>query len=298
MKAASTCKGTCKKPKRSKEKLSEAEVVGTNCAPKRKYIAGGCPGTGIFCCPYAEVDPVDDPVVSVVDTVVDTQSKITTTYKGDRKANVELIIRHCVEHGITNPLSIVGMLCVIGKETHFKVQSERMSYSKGRLAEVWSRFCTIGNGKTAPKGQGEKYANELAEQYARNSEKLANFVYCCRYGNGDEKSGDGWRYRGRGFNQITFKGTYKKYSKLLNVDLVNDPDKLNEPDIAADAAILFLKNRFEQQNIDPNDFDDVDEALQKWAAANAGWGKSPNKAIRSSRKELEKFTVTDSTWFE
>lgn len=77
-----------------------------------------------------------------------------------------------------------------------------MSYSASRLRDVWpSRFPSI----------------EIATQYQRNPEKLANYVYANRMGNGDAKSGDGWRYRGAGWIQITGKNNHREVAGGLAI---------------------------------------------------------------------------------
>jgi putative chitinase len=78
-----------------------------------------------------------------------------------------------------------------------------------------------------------KYFPDLpkAQQYERNQEKIANYVYASRIGNRDETSGDGWRYRGRGPIQITGRDNYAKYGDLLKVDLVNNPDQAAAPEV-------------------------------------------------------------------
>jgi putative chitinase len=85
----------------------------------------------------------------------------------------------------------------------------------------------------------------LAEQFGRTNEHPANqtmiamIAYANRYGNGGVESGDGWRYRGRGPIQLTFKGNYRECGKVLGIDLVADPDRLLEPVIGARAAGWF-----------------------------------------------------------
>jgi putative chitinase len=80
---------------------------------------------------------------------------------------------------------------------------------------------------------------EMANQYARNPEKIANKVYGGRMGNADEGSGEGWKYRGRGIKQLTGKENYQRCSEALGVDLVSDPDKLLDPKYAALSAGWF-----------------------------------------------------------
>lgn len=75
---------------------------------------------------------------------------------------------------------------------------------------------------------------ELAKRFVANPQKLANLVYAGRFGNGNEASGDGFRYRGRGIIHLTFKDNYKRYGDKLGIDLVNNPE------LAADIHNAFL----------------------------------------------------------
>lgn len=82
-----------------------------------------------------------------------------------------------------------------------------------------------------------KYFNEKqADQYARRPEAIANRVYANRMGNGDEASGDGWRYRGKGLIQVTGKDNHRACGEALRQDLVAGPDLLLAPVFAARSA--------------------------------------------------------------
>lgn len=240
-------------------------------------------------------------------TVSAVSGNVSHNYTGQKANNIQLLISKAKEYGITNPNSLVGILSVIGKETHFIPKNERMVYSKERLPEVWSVFSKTG--KRVKKGHGKHNYNDLAVEYAGNDQKLANFVYQemrhpssphyhwsgtkdRRYGN--TQPGDGYKYRGRGFNQVTFKSSYEKYAKETGIDLVNNPDLLNDVNVAADVAVKFLLNRLKQKGIDPNSFTDKQAAINTFAAANAGWGKSPNKAIASANKIAPNFGITNN----
>ena len=99
-------------------------------------------------------------------------------------------------------------------ETGFlRYRSENLNYSTDALMRVFPRHF--------------KDRNE-AKQYARKPEKIANRVYSNRLGNGDEASGDGWRYRGRGFFQLTGKDNYRYYGELSGIDLVGKPDLIEK----------------------------------------------------------------------
>jgi putative chitinase len=91
---------------------------------------------------------------------------------------------------------------------------------------------------------GKYFPGNLEELYARNPEKIANRVYASRMGNGDEKSGDGWKFRGRGALQLTGKDNYAAFSKYLN-----KPEIMTNPDLVAteysfeSAMFFFDKNK-------------------------------------------------------
>ena len=100
---------------------------------------------------------------------------------------------------------------------------ENMNYTAERLMVVWpSRFPTL----------------QVAQQYARQPQKLANYVYANRLGNGPASTNDGWLYRGRTPIHLTGKDNYRRVAKNLNIDIVNHPDTANDPEnmmlIAAD----------------------------------------------------------------
>ena len=90
--------------------------------------------------------------------------------------------------------------------------------------------------------------NSAAVAFVSKPERLANFVYANRLGNGDAASGDGWKYRGRGLIQITGKDNYRDAGEALGLPLLEEPELLEEPVHAADAAGWFWKshglNRF------------------------------------------------------
>ena len=95
----------------------------------------------------------------------------------------------------------------------------------------------------------KRFANiSAAVAFVRKPERLANFVYANRLGNGDAASGDGWKYRGRGLIQITGKDNYRDAGESLGLPLLEEPELLEEPAHAADAAGWFWKshglNRF------------------------------------------------------
>ena len=92
----------------------------------------------------------------------------------------------------------------------FTVSVENLNYSASSIVRVWpSRFASLAE----------------AKPFARNPMRLANNVYAGRMGNGDEESGEGFKYRGRGFIQLTGKDNYRAFSEAVNrPGLVEDPE--------------------------------------------------------------------------
>ncbi|KQZ43316.1 glycoside hydrolase family 19 protein [Duganella sp. Root1480D1] len=111
---------------------------------------------------------------------------------------------------------------------NLRVLSENLNYSAVRLPQVWPT----------------RFPNQQAAQpYANNPERLANFVYAGRMGNGDMASGDGWRYRGRGLIQLTGRSNYKDCAAALSLDLLVQPELLAEAGPAARSAAWFWQSR-------------------------------------------------------
>ena len=110
----------------------------------------------------------------------------------------------------------------------FKLFSENLNYSAQGLQGIFGKY----------------FPGNLEESYARNPEKIANRVYASRMGNGDEKSGDGWKYRGRGALQLTGKSNYEAFAKYLNKpEIMTNPD-LVATEYAFESAIFFFdKNK-------------------------------------------------------
>ena len=114
-------------------------------------------------------------------------------------------------------------------ESNFTKLVENMNYSAKRLADVWPKRFKGEDGKP----------NSLALKIANNPEAIANVVYANRMGNGPAETGDGWRFRGRGFIPLTGRYNYRLYGKYLGIDLENNPDLAEKEDIAAEIAAEF-----------------------------------------------------------
>jgi putative chitinase len=130
------------------------------------------------------------------------------------------------KYGIDNKNLQAAIIAVTFKESNYKPVSENLKYSAKRISEVW-----------------KKIPPEIAVTLANNPEKLGDYVYGNKYGNA---ANEGYKYRGRGLNQITFKDNYKLIGNLIGKDLVSNPDLLNQFDIAADATAAFFKYNIDQ----------------------------------------------------
>jgi predicted chitinase len=170
-----------------------------------------------------------------------------------QKNNADIIINTLKSYGINNDFTISAILGVVMKETQLTPKSENLSYSAKRITEVWPRI-----------------PFEKAKQLEKNPVALGNFVYGGRFGNG---MNEGYLYRGRGFNQLTFKDNYKTYGLLINENLVNNPDKANEVQTAAKILYWYMKRNADRYNINLNNLN-VDNAYNIIYSFNAG--KNPN----------------------
>ena len=138
----------------------------------------------------------------------------------------------------------------IGQCSHesgnFRILEENLHYSATALMRVWpSRFPNL----------------EVANQFAGNAEKIANKVYAGRMGNGDEESGDGWKYHGRGLIQLTGKDNYANCGSSLSVDLLSNPDMLLDPKYAALSAGWFWGKKGLNSLADSQDYDTMTKRI-------------------------------------
>lgn len=138
-------------------------------------------------------------------------------------------------------------LAQIGHESGgLTITTENLNYSAPRMCQVWpSRFPTL--------------TSALACEH--KPELLANTVYCNRMGNGDAGSGDGWRYRGRGYIQITGRDAYEQIGAIAGLDLVGVPDLAFQPDSALHVACAFWKWKTLNTLCDGGDFTAVTKRI-------------------------------------
>jgi putative chitinase len=109
----------------------------------------------------------------------------------------------------------------------FKAFSENLNYSADGLNKIFPKYF--------------KNAGRDAAPFARNPEKIANIVYASRMGNGDEASGDGWKFRGRGALQLTGKSNYEAFAKYLGHNEVLENPDLVATKYAFESAMFFFE---------------------------------------------------------
>ena len=110
---------------------------------------------------------------------------------------------------IDTALKLAHFLAQAGHESAgFKVVTENLNYSAQGLQSIFGKY----------------FPGNLEESYARQPQKIANRVYASRMGNGDEASGDGYKFRGRGYIQLTGRNNYVEFSKAINEDMTANPD--------------------------------------------------------------------------
>ncbi len=123
-------------------------------------------------------------------------------------------------------------------------KEENLNYSAQRMTEIWpSRFPTL----------------ESAKPYAFNPEKLANKVYGGRMGN--TEPGDGYRYRGRGYIQLTGRETYREIGKIAGLDLEGQPELASKPENAVRIACAFWTWKKINKQCDAGDFTGVTQRI-------------------------------------
>jgi len=133
---------------------------------------------------------------------------------------------------------IAEFVAQIANETGgFRVFSENLNYSAKRLREVWPN----------------RVSPALAAQIAHNPEAIANVVYQ-RASMGNTQPGDGWRYRGRGALQLTFRNNYRLFGQHLGIDLEGKPDLAADPAVSVQIALEFFKVGKVNAAIDRGDF--------------------------------------------
>ena len=129
---------------------------------------------------------------------------------------------------INTPLRLAHFLAQCGHESGgFRATQENLNYSAKGLMGIFKKYFP---------------SEAIANQYARNPQKIASKVYANRMGNGTEASGEGYKFRGRGYIQLTGKENYTAFGKSIGEDMTANPDKVASQYALLSAAWFFSKN--------------------------------------------------------
>ena len=129
---------------------------------------------------------------------------------------------------LNTPMRLAHFLAQSGHESGgFKALNENLNYGAKGLRGIFGKYFPT---------------DAKALEYERKPEKIANLVYGGRMGNGVEATGDGYKYRGRGYIQLTGKDNYAAFSKAINEDCITNPDLVASKYPLASAAWFFHKN--------------------------------------------------------
>ncbi len=188
-----------------------------------------------------------------------------------QKQNVSIIVSRCIAKGITNYFAQGALLSIALKEGGLNPSAKEVSYkntSNSRIRQIFSKT----------KALSDTQLNTLKN----NEVAFFNFVYNGVAGNG---ANDGYKYRGRGYNDLTGRGNYRAIGKKIGVDLEANPDLLStNPTVEADALIQYFIDEmilgkqlgklklYNSTGI--NDFKTLNDSLGAFYHANAGWGHS------------------------
>lgn len=210
----------------------------------------------------------------------------------EQLSNIQYIIKRMGEMGLTNPYIQAGILAIISKESSFKPKSER-DYAGTSNSRIRKIFGSRVSGMT----------DEQITALKNDPKQFFDRIYGGRYGNA---ANEGYKYRGRGFNQLTFKSNYESINRYTTKDIVADPDSLNELPTATEAVIGYFERAFSRPNAKlslynmttVNDANNTLDAVGVAYHANTGWGKSkaqieadPTGGYRKALDRVDQFYV-------
>jgi len=202
---------------------------GTEKAVKQWQASNGLTADGIVgAATWAKMFSSPSQGQSVSESVFDTSVFKLDKLKGHiPDAVIAQIPDTAKKFNITNTLRLAHFLAQCGHESGgFKAISENLNYSSDGLKKIFPKY----------------FPGNLNESYARQPEKIANRVYSSRMGNGDEASGEGYKFRGRGYIQLTGKSNYSAFDKMVDEDILANPDLVATKYPLMSAAFFFNNN--------------------------------------------------------
>ena len=207
---------------------------GTEKAVKKWQIdndlaADGIVGEGTWNKMFGSQQLITEPTIPVAKTVASVGGLKLENLRGHiPDAVIAQIPDTAAKFEINTPLRLAHFLAQCGHESGgFKATQENLNYSVSGLKGIFSKYFKEAG---------------LAEQYQRNPQKIASRVYGGRMGNGPESTGDGFKFRGRGYIQLTGKDNYTAFGRAINEDMTANPDKVATHYALLSAAWFFSKN--------------------------------------------------------
>jgi predicted chitinase len=205
-----------------------------------------------------------------------------------QKRNIDLIIDTMNKLGVKNKYTQASILAIISKESGFDPSPEK-SYKNTSSSSIRNIFGS----------RVSDLSDDEINSLKKDRKAFFNKVYGKRYGNDGystswngyneswdlpyKDGNDGSRYAGAGFNQLTFKGNYKKLSEASGIDLLKNPELLQNPKVASEVAVKYMMSKFDsgyssshQQHYNSPDIDSFTSLNDSTLAvyhANAGFGK-------------------------
>lgn len=212
------------------------------------------------------------------DESISQYGKVKHKYSGEQGRNVDLIIDEMEKEGITDPITQVGILSVMSKESGFKTFKE-ISYCNTSNSRIKNKF-----GRRAT-----KYSDEQLNKLKCNDPEFFESMYGKDSGIrlGNTEPGDGWKYVGRGFNGLTGRGNYKKYGGIIGMNLEENPKLVEDPRVAAKVAIAFFTKGKDPVNLPK--FKNQRDATIYFANLNAG--KESESSQTASLNTLGNFEI-------
>lgn len=209
----------------------------------------------------------------------------------DKEDNIKNIVLALKADGITNLYWIAGILACVYKETGFvpKAEYSYKNTSAKRIREIF------GNDR---KGLHSKSLGDMTDaeidSLTQDNVKFYDLIYGGQ--NGNNKHGDGYKYRGRGYNGLTFKSSYESTAKSIGVDIVSNPDSVNNSNIAAKTLAHFfsIKNNPVKKALKSTglkslaDVKDINTGVKLAVVANAGGGKPLEKLGKTNQDAYKK----------
>ena len=200
----------------------------------------------------------------------------------EQDSNAKLMVNALAKHGINNPFLQSGILATVSKEGGFAPRGAESSYKGTPNARIRKIFGS----------RLAKYSEDQLTALKQNDVAFFDAVYgkdtAIGLKNGNTNVGDGYKYRGRGFNQITFKSAYQNLGNQMGVDLVSNPDLLTDPKYGVEALALFFKDsiasgvklgKFKKFGVNTvDDIKTLEQGTQVAIQSNAGVGTDFNNS--------------------